>query len=515
MCPLILVGQEMNTDIFSTLPVREPPTSDGYNGGLDEYPEIDFRELDAESRGETVSTSYLTHSLQKHPATFIPQIPSYLISEYAPEEGGVVMDVFGGSGTTGVEAVRQGHEYIGVEVNPLSKLVSDVSTHPLPLDLLEAAFGLFTVVSVEEVRDEVEFPGRTKKEFWFEESARVGLEELRNKVFAMRAELEELEIRDGIVEATAYSRDEIREQVWEVFVLVFANVVFHTSNADPGVSKAYKSPIMKDAIDSGEHPPDVKSKFVDEWSRVTSSISGFWDVVLENNSSVPESTTILGDARDVEIKKDVDITISSPPYINAINYYRGSKLRLFWIADMLAELDVPMEAAELRKSIIGSNSGASLRSVDTDTLPFTLRDVWRCEPGRYSSLSLNELDSQIQRIHDCDISDAPKKGYLVWKFFSEDMVQSMSSVYDALVDDGLFFFVIGENVVGGEFIETRKYLVDIGRHLGCFETSELSVGEEFTHCGTAFDEITNRELFQSRNHDGGVIECEWAIAFRK
>lgn len=505
----------MSQDIFSHLPSRTPPTSDGYDGDLESYPEIDFRELDAENRGQ-VTTDYLTHSLQKHPATFIPQIPSYLIQEYAPEDGGVVLDIFGGSGTTGVESVRQGHEYVGVEVNPLSKLISDVSTHPYPVSVLSEVKDLLDEVSGVIEREPIEFPGRTKKEFWFESSAREQLESLRDSIFALRDELmNSFEIDEEVVSNVPYSVETIRNHLWEVVVLVFANVVFEVSNADPGVSKAYKSPIMKEQIEEGSHPPDVFDTFDAEWAKVQERIGSLWEEVLTSNELVPKSRTILGDARSVELDVDVDVAISSPPYINAINYYRGSKLRLFWIADMLAELDVPFEASDLRSSIIGSNSSASLRGVDTDALPFLVEDVWQCEAARYPTLSLDTLDTQIASIVETDISDAKKKSYLVWKFFAEDMVQSMSRVYESLVDGGLFFFVIGENVVGGEFIETRKYLTDIGRHLGCFETSPLSVGEDFTHRGTAFDEITNRELFQSRNHDGGVIECEWVLAFER
>lgn len=497
----------MTNSLFSSLPSRVPPTSDGFDGDLDSYPELAFRELDKEVRGETVSTSYLTHSLQKHPATFIPQIPSYLISEYAPNDGGVVLDVFGGSGTTGVEAIRQGHEYVGIEVNPLSKLISDVSTHPFPTYVLKEAFRVFESVDLE-YYPPIKFPGRTKKEFWFEKLAIEQLEILRSEILTFRDYISNIAIPTTVVEQTAYSVRELQEQIWDVFVLVFANVVFETSNADPGVSKAYKSPIMKDAISEGTHPPDVFDTFESEFTRVAECLGDLWG---EIEGRVPKSTTHLGDARSIDIDVDADLAISSPPYINAINYYRGSKLRLFWIADMIDELD----ASALRKSIIGSNSGASLRGIDTDSLPFTLRSLWSCGEAAYESTDLQVLDEQLERIMNADVSDAPKKSYLVWKFFAEDMVQSMSTVYESLVDGGQFFFVIGENVVGGEFVETRRYLRDIGANLGCFKSSALDDTEQFTHLGTAFDEIANRELFQSRNHDGGVIECEWVLAFER
>jgi len=101
------------------------------NQELNDYPEMNFRQL-----ANTISwsdTAPLTHGIHEHPAIFIPHIPRYLINTFSSErnEDGnrpVILDPFCGSGTTGVEAKVAGRDFLGVEINPVSKLVSDVAT---------------------------------------------------------------------------------------------------------------------------------------------------------------------------------------------------------------------------------------------------------------------------------------------------------------------------------------------------------------------------------------------------
>jgi DNA modification methylase len=49
-----------------------------------------------------------------HPATFPDELPTRLVKLYAPT-GGVVLDPFMGTGTTGAAAVRHGRQFIGIE----------------------------------------------------------------------------------------------------------------------------------------------------------------------------------------------------------------------------------------------------------------------------------------------------------------------------------------------------------------------------------------------------------------
>ena len=64
-----------------------------------------------------------------HPCRFVSQIPANLLSIFCPE-GGTVLDPFCGSGTTLVEAQRLGFRSTGVDVNPISCLITRAKTIP-------------------------------------------------------------------------------------------------------------------------------------------------------------------------------------------------------------------------------------------------------------------------------------------------------------------------------------------------------------------------------------------------
>lgn len=80
-------------------------------------------------------TRYFTHSYHRYPAKFIPQIAQRLIATYS-EEGEWVLDPFMGSGTTLVEAKLHKRPSVGVDINPVTYLVSRAKVTSIPPDIL-------------------------------------------------------------------------------------------------------------------------------------------------------------------------------------------------------------------------------------------------------------------------------------------------------------------------------------------------------------------------------------------
>ena len=68
-------------------------------------------------------TSYITHGYHRYPAKFIPQIVSRLIEKYT-KEGDLVVDPFGGCGTTLVESNVMCRPSIVVDINPVAVLIT-------------------------------------------------------------------------------------------------------------------------------------------------------------------------------------------------------------------------------------------------------------------------------------------------------------------------------------------------------------------------------------------------------
>src|SRR5260370_5674066 len=79
------------------------------------------------------------HAFHSYPAKFIPEIPRAIIRELPPFPGTTVFDPFCGCGTTLVEAQSAGHASVGVDLNPIGYLVSNVKTTPLPDNLASQA----------------------------------------------------------------------------------------------------------------------------------------------------------------------------------------------------------------------------------------------------------------------------------------------------------------------------------------------------------------------------------------
>jgi DNA modification methylase len=461
------------------LPLRELSKEYTREDEPDRYPELNFRDISSAEGGQK-STSYLTHSLQKHPATFIPQIPRVLIRRYS-DKGDYVLDSFSGSGTTGVEAVLNGRNYMGVEINPLSRLISDVSTTPLPPRIMDKFCDVVRDNIREVEPDEIGgFPGRTNKSYWFQEDTIDELNQIR-----------------GLISNFDYSQlSNYSGEIRKMMTLLLANTVFETSNSDSDVFKTYKSKRVKDKIESGEHPPSAIDTFLEEMEYVTDRISEFHK---ESDNNKVSSEVILGDSRGFNFEKKADLAITSPPYINAMNYYRDSKLRMFWIMDFLQHDIDPME---LNKTIIGSNSSVSMRN--KDGLPEKIR-----EDGKIEGTRLGELDSKIESIYESEKNNSEKKAHLVRNFFMDDMVNSLANNYINLKEGGLFFFVVGENVILDEMIHTHKYVEDIAANLSNFSDD---VDEDFEVIFTSFDSISSREMFESRKN---VIDKEWVICLRK
>ncbi|MEE4957289.1 DNA methyltransferase [Pseudomonas alliivorans] len=75
------------------------------------------------------------HSMHWYPATYVAAIPGTLIPVFT-EKGGLVLDPFNGSGTSGVEAIRLGRNFIGMDTNPVALLMSQAKLHFPEPDIL-------------------------------------------------------------------------------------------------------------------------------------------------------------------------------------------------------------------------------------------------------------------------------------------------------------------------------------------------------------------------------------------
>jgi hypothetical protein len=184
------------------------------------------------------------------------------------------------------------------------------------------------------------------------------------------------------------------------------------------------------------------------------------------------------DAREITLPDDIreiDLIVTSPPFINAQNYYRSFKLQLFWL-----ELLNPHKGSELRRSFIGSDSVQA-------------RDYKELHLSEYS-----ELNKIIKRIYKKD----PTRAYVVYKYF-EDMKQVFEQFKNILGKGKYCCITLGDNTIRHIPVPTHKFIIQQMEDVG-FKTVLIGA-----------DMIKNRSLMSKRAETAGIMDVEWAMVFKK
>src|SRR5687767_8591244 len=92
--------------------------------------------LDLDFAGQ--KTAYASHGLHSFSAKFPPQLARWGIEAFS-RPGQSVLDPMAGSGTTLVEARLLGRHALGVDIDPLARLIARVKATPLAPELVDAA----------------------------------------------------------------------------------------------------------------------------------------------------------------------------------------------------------------------------------------------------------------------------------------------------------------------------------------------------------------------------------------
>ena len=297
-----------------------------------------------------VNTTDFTHGMHSYPAKFIPQIPARLI-EALSYPGELVVDPFSGGGTTGVEALRLGRDFVGLDANPVAVLLGRIKTTPLTsADQKELQVLVDQVVKnskkIQRVIAEYvpEIPNMFK---WYSQDVIASLSCIRQYI-------------EGMTRVSA------RDAALVAFANTAARVSYQESETRY-VSKPRK-------IKLGE-PEQI---FVSELRRITTIATA-----LDGRESTQQVEFKLGDARKREAMsiepQSAGLVVTSPPYPNAYDYHLYHRFRLFWLGD---------DPKALRNLEIGSHLKHQAEDYPTESYESDMQKVLRnafelLMPGRY------------------------------------------------------------------------------------------------------------------------------------
>jgi site-specific DNA-methyltransferase (cytosine-N4-specific) len=131
-------------------------------------------------------TKYMTHGIHPYPAKMIPQISKRLIERYGTKKG-LVLDPFTGSGGVLVEARLAQLNSVGIDVNPLACLLSEVKANPVDPNILENSWKKLDANIQNDIQNNTNYDlpkalYKVKLDYWFKEQTTKDLVTIRNNI---------------------------------------------------------------------------------------------------------------------------------------------------------------------------------------------------------------------------------------------------------------------------------------------------------------------------------------------
>ncbi len=263
-------------------------------------------------------TAYITHGYHRYPAKFIPQIVSRLAEKYT-KEGDLIVDPFGGCGTTLVESKIMGRPSVGVDINPVAVLITKAKITPIDPQKIEKAFiALKTKIDTYSKDTKVKAPEHERIDYWFK------AEEKRKLAFIF-TEISKLKDQD----------------IRNFFFCAFSNIL---KNCSIWLQKSNKP-----TRDPNKKPSDPIPTFYKQIKMMMRGNARFYELSKEKNHIEIPSQVYCMDARTIPAKDNsVSLIVTSPPYVTSYEYADLHQLTALW-------LEYTKDLSDFRKRFIGTS----------------------------------------------------------------------------------------------------------------------------------------------------------------
>lgn len=327
----------------------------------------------------------------------------------------IVLDPMAGSGTVLRHAAEFGHQAVGRDLDPLAILMARVWTTPVDQDevgrqyrdLFRTAKALDPEAPLPWIDDDPETAEFVR--YWFADRQRNNLRRIASALYSISSR------RYGPRKAAAV----------DVLRLALSRII---------VTKDSGASLARDASHSRPHRVGDETSY-DVFSGFERSVAQLCER-LTTQRPPGRVTLARGDARamrDIE-GESIDVVLSSPPYLNAIDYMRGHRLALVWLGYGLAEL------RGIRATSIGTERG----------------------PDRPHSAGT--FDAILDALGRVDLLPNSEQGMI--SRYAEDMYRLMSELSRVLKPDGRIVLVVGNSCIRKVFVSNSDGFAEAGRMVG-------------------------------------------------
>jgi SAM-dependent methyltransferase len=318
-----------------------------------------------------------------------------------------ILDPMMGSGTVVALGRAEGHRVTGVDIDPLAVLISSVWTKAVDrkaaMDCAHRTLARAKAKATERLVYPDACDAETRKfiRYWFDRGASIQLRSLAEAIG---------DVRDS----------SLRDLLWCAFSRL---IIAKQAGASRAMDLAHSRPHL--VFERG--PVRPFSHFIRAVTRVVENC-----VDERSRSRGPAPILHRGDARKLLVRSnEIDLIMTSPPYLNAIDYMRCSKFSLVWMGYSISDL------RELRSTSIGAEVGHA----ESDITRAVIREL------RLPHEFPTAIRAQLTR-------------------YIEDLYLLMKECARVLTSKGRATFVIGDSSIRGTFIRNSRILRLAGEGAG-------------------------------------------------
>ena len=353
---------------FTLFPTDTEHETQTDNTASDKVALVSFRELVPEIN----DTGYLTHAIFAYPAKFIPQVVRYAINTYT-KKGDWIVDPFAGSGTVGVEAYLCKRNAVLLDLNLLlnhimplkvyrgKELLSEANLHQLLEGMRESKHPFI--------------PAWSNVDYWYTPEI-----------------LEVLSRYWGFINCTD---DGIYSTIIKSALLKVSKRFSYTEDRTPKLARSKRKLKAIEEL--------LKENWREQLEEMVRSLSlktlrNLNDFVMHTQHHFEHlgKVEFQGgvDSSYVAVPRECDALITSPPYLQAQEYIRSTKMDLFWLGHTeeeirgLSRLEIPYRKAD--------------RVIQTETLDkvkkMLTRDDLQKRLDSYFCHTVNALENSMNQL---------------------------------------------------------------------------------------------------------------------
>lgn len=355
------------------------------------------------------------------PARMAPELA--LDSLASLPAGSTILDPMSGSGTVLRQALALGHTAVGFDMDPLAVLMSRVWTTPVD----EAAvLNERRSVMAEAARVDL----RSNKPAWHDDETRAFIDYW----FAPAQRLALTRLAVVLHRRRTAGLGPVRRAAVDALQIALSRII---------ITKEQCASLARDTSHSRPHRVSLESDYdvdagfyrsVDQVIKRLQGQLGEYGVANARAAAVA-----LGDAREIALKDhSVDYILTSPPYLNAIDYMRGHRMSLVWLGHRLGELRA------IRSNAVGAERGGDAANATVVDVAKAMCDLGMLAPSH---------QSMVRR-------------------YANDLIQMMQQAARVLRPDGRATYVLGNSCLKDTFIRNSAGVSRAGLHAGLHLVSE-------------------------------------------